>query len=68
MKHRRQSEAGNLATFLGPTRAYNDLGSGYMIDAGVTVLVLEFSEYDLTFLSHGQVLFCSSDADFCIKE
>ena len=68
MSLRLQNEAGSLATFLEPTRAYNTYGSGYMVEEGTTVLVLDLSEYDLTFLSHGEVLFCSAQADFYVKE
>ena len=68
MSRRTRGEAGSLVTFLEPTRAYNTYGSGYMVEEGTTVLALELSEYDLTFLSHGEVLFCSAEADFYIKE
>ncbi len=57
-------ESGGLITFQAPTEAYNSLGSGYLIRAGETALVLDQSEYDLTFFSHGEVLFCNPIADF----
>ena len=61
------AKLGNLITFLAPTKAYNLKGTGYLVDEGQTVLILESSEYDLTFLSHGEVLFCSPDSDFFVR-
>ena len=60
--------SGLLAVFSSPTLAYNSLGTRYMVEPGHPALVIELSEYDFTFLSCGEVLFCSPDADFHIQD
>lgn len=61
-----RNNAGELATFVSPTEAYNELGDKYVVNPGSTALIISETEYDLTFLSYGVVLFCSPDAEYFV--
>lgn len=56
-------EPGNIVTFAEPTKAYNGMGSGYMVSHGHQALILDINEYDMVFYSCGEVLYCSPDTE-----
>lgn len=62
-KAHRSIDPGSLVTFRSPTKAFSDDGSGYLLDHRSSALILNVSEYDLTILAYGEVLYCKPDSD-----
>ena len=52
---------GDIITVSSPINAYDERGSAYRLDVGLTALVLETNQHDLTIYACGEVLYCPTD-------
>ena len=60
-KTQERFKAGDIVTVDSPINAYNDKGSAYRLEAGLTALILDTNQHDLTIYTCGEVLYCPTD-------